>query len=371
MIFFKGRISVESLVQYLNGTVDESLINEIEKWIKTSRENYDFFNRLKDIWKNQEDLSSLLVDNRMSDWKKVAIACKDEKPAERPSKKIHVSLWWRRIAAAILLLVFSALGYFAGMIKQSNPARLATSGMHEITVPEGVKSKLKLSDGTILWINAGTTIRFPNSFVGATRDIWLDGEAYFEVSKDKAHPFYVHTSDVDVKVYGTKFNLKAYNDEDIFEATLIEGLVSLETRNMLNKVKEEVFLEPNHKAVYLKKKPKTLATEIIRAISQPIKPRQILISNPIEVEPVISWRDGRLEFYDETLENIAVKLERRYGVVMKMQDEEMKDLRYTGVLKNIISIEQALKAIQMTTDFDYEIRDNLVIIKDSGKNKKK
>ena len=131
---------------------------------------------------------------------------------------------------------------------------------------------MKLSDGTTLWINAGSHVRFPNAFDTESREIWLDGEAYFEVARDKNRPFIVHTSDLNVKVHGTKFNLKAYDDEDIFEATLIEGLVSLETRNMLGNIENEVFLKPNHKAIYLKKSTRNITNDIVQVVNEPLNP---------------------------------------------------------------------------------------------------
>ena len=142
----------------------------------------------------------------------------------------------------------------------------------------------------------------------------------------------------------------------------MEGIVSLETRNVLNNVKEEVFLKPNHKAIYLKKKGQiTGEEEITREISEPLRPKKILLTKPIQVEPAISWHEGKLIFIDESFESIVMKLERRYGVNIVMDNDQIKKIKYTGVLKNI-SIEQALKAMQLTTSFDYSIRENSIVI---------
>ena len=360
---FTSRTSIESLVNFIEGTANESVSHEIEQWINGSEENCVFFERFRQVWTNQEDLASLLADKRAEDWEKVSRVVNQNSGHEPDTKAKHFNWrWLQRIAAVFILIVFTTVAYFMGNKQEPLPFTEHASMYHEIVVPIGEKSELKLADGTIIWINAGSKVRFPNRFSGISRDIWLDGEAYFEVARDKEKPFLVHTSDLDVKVYGTKFNLKAYKEEDIIEATLIEGLVSLETRNILNNKKEEIFLKPNHKAIYLKKKSKTIENEIVRAVSEPLKPRKIIISNPIKAETSMSWRDGKLEFFEEPFENIAVKLERRYGI---------KKEKYSGVLKNI-SIEQALKAIQMTNDFDFRIEDNKVIItgNESKKNRK-
>lgn len=365
MIFFKGTMTIESLIGYINNTIDDSERQEVEQWINSRKENRVFFDNLQQIWNDQEDLTALLKENRLRDWQIVESAISDQKGETKQPKKNTLSLiWWKRIAAAVILFLFSIAGYFAGHINNSTqPSFLAgKSQYHQIVVPDGEKSRLELSDGSILWINAGSVVKFPISFSSESRDIWLDGEAYFEVAKDRQRPFLVHTNDVDVRVYGTKFNLKAYNKEDIFEATLIEGRVSLETRDIFNNTKEKVFLEPNQKAIYLKRKPKEISNEISKVVSEPVLPKKFMISKPVSVESAISWREGRLEFFEETLENIAIKLERRYGVVIQMEDKEIRKIRYSGVLKKV-SIEQALKAIQMTTDISYEIHDNNVIIK--------
>jgi ferric-dicitrate binding protein FerR (iron transport regulator) len=247
--------------------------------------------------------------------------------------------------------------------RNGNPVSAVKSHYNEVVVPKGEKSELLLSDGTKIWINACSNVRFPNQFDIESRDIWLDGEAYFEVASDKNRPFLVHTSELDVKVYGTKFNLKAYSDEDIIETTLVEGVISIETHGTLITKKEEVFLEPNHKAIYLKKKGKVIDKEqLAREIAEPLRPKKITLTKTVKVEPVISWHEGKLIFLDESFESIALKLERRYDVKISIDNEQIKKVRYTGVLKNI-SIEQALKALQLTTSFNYSIKDNSIIIK--------
>jgi len=358
-------ITIESLVNLIEGSGNDSVRDENTQWINANPENKEFFDRLRQVWAEQEDFTSLLKENREKDWKKVSSVFKDQNPIPSKGKTIRLySRWWQRIAAVFLLFICTTVGYFIGRENTQQAFLPGSVAYHEIVVPIGEKSEMTLSDGSRIWINAGSKVRFPNQFNDKSRDIWLDGEAYFEVASDKTKPFLVHTSDIDVRVYGTKFNLKAYADEDIIEATLVEGLVSLETRNLLNNTKEEVFLKPNHKAIYLKKRTKSLESEIIHEISSPLKPRKIVISNPIKVESSISWREGKLEFFEESFENIAVKLERRFGVEIRIEHDQIKKIKYTGVLKNI-SIEQALKAIQLTANFNYVINDNTVIITDN------
>lgn len=328
-----GNISLELLVGYIEETLDSSVKTEVMNWIEADPENKKFFHLFEEAWKNPQELNDLNEESRETDWQVISNALrKDADPAS--GKKLRIpKRWWLRAAGVLLLIAATTFTYYLGK-SDSQQVLVDKTAYHMIIVPKGEKSELMLSDGTRIWINAGSNVRFPNQFSGTTRDIWLDGEAYFEVAKDKTKPFMVHTSDLDVKVYGTKFNLKAYASEDIIETTLIEGIVSLETRNIFNRKKEEVFLKPNHKAIYLKKNaPIENKNEIVRDIAVPLRSKKILLSKPVQVEPAISWREGKLIFIDESFESIATKLERRFDVKIVIENEKMKQVKYTGVLK--------------------------------------
>jgi transmembrane sensor len=355
-----GNVSIEMLVSYIEGSADNSIRLTIEEWLTANPENRIFFDRLSEAWKNPQDLKALGKENIENDWKVIFDQLTD-KGSERKTRTVLLrSRWLWRAAGVILILICSGIGYFAGRENSLSPG-FSGRGFHQLVVPQGDRSELVLSDGSRVWVNAGSTLRFPNSFDSLSRDVWLDGEAYFEVTHDDKKLFLVHTSELDLRVHGTKFNVKAYSDEDIIEATLIEGSISLETRNLFNHKIQEVFLQPNHKAIYLKKKIEVKDINLIQEVSEPLQIKKIIVTNQIQVEPAISWREGKLVFVDETFENIAGKLERRFGVTINIESDELKRIKYTGVLKNI-SIEQALKAIQLSANFVYTINENAILI---------
>jgi transmembrane sensor len=351
-------VTVNLLVDYIEGSADNSIKAQVEKWLEADVENKLFFNRLNEAWKNPKDLEALDTESMDNDWRIISEKLSEGGSSNKSRSFVSKYRWLWRAAAIVLLLLASGIGYFVGR-ENSQPLSFSNKGYHLLVVPQGQRSQLTLSDGSRVWVNAGSTIRFPNSFDNVSRDVWLDGEAYFEVTHDKNKPFLVHTSELDVKVHGTKFNVKAYSAENIIEATLIEGSVSLQSHNLFSQ--QEVFLQPNHKAIYFKKKPEIKDVEIAREVTEPLQIKKIIISKPVQVEPAISWREGKLVFMDETFENIAVKLERRFGVTIKIENEQLKKIKYTGVLKNI-SIEQALKAIQLSANFGYTINDNTIVI---------
>jgi ferric-dicitrate binding protein FerR (iron transport regulator) len=355
------KVNIGLLVSYLEGFATDHEKETVDKWIHENPDNEKNFRIFKEAWSNPHELASLSSEAINSDWDKIRIqAGKFRNIHSRAKTKMLFAPWLKRIAGILVFLAAIWTAYFLGN-RNTHSVLSGHSGYNKIVVPKGEKSQLILSDGTKIFVNAGSTLRFPDHFSAETRDVWLDGEAFFEVTKDKARPFLVHTSELDVKVHGTKFNLKAYDEENIIETTLVEGIVSLETRNLFNQTVESVFLEPNHKAIYLKKSTKIVNNEIKREVEQPLEPKKIIISKPVEVEPAISWREGKLIFIDETFDNIAVKLERRYGVNIEITNDEIKHVRYTGILKNV-SIEQALKAIQLTTNIAYSIHENSIVI---------
>jgi len=357
---YSGNISLELLVGYIEESLNSSDKDQVMQWIESDPENRKYFELLEEAWKNPRELMDLDRENREHVWKVISSAM--EKDLTLPVKRSRsMYRWWFRAAGFLLLIAATTLAYFLGT-RNSSVVNAVQQHYNEVVVPMGEKSELLLSDGTRIWVNAGSNIRFPSQFETESREIWLDGEAYFEVANDKNRPFLVHTSELDVKVYGTKFNLKAYSDEDIIETTLVEGVVSLETRDAFNILKEEIFLKPNHKAIYLKKKGQVVDKEqIAREIAEPLIPKKIILTKTVKVEPTISWHEGKLIFLDESFESIALKLERRYDVKITIETDEIKKLRYSGVLKNV-SIEQALKALQLTTPFNYSIKENSIVI---------
>lgn len=351
----------ESLVRFIEGSADEQSASIITEWLDSDTANRRFFSQIREIWLNRSELSELMGGTMERDLEKVVREIKTHQ--EEKVKRVPVPSFntlWRKIAAAALVLIAIGAAYFAGRTHTS-PLRAADVRYNELIVPKGQRSKVVLSDGTSIWLNAGSKLRFPSDFMGDTREVWLDGEGLFNVTRDTSRLFYVHTADLDIKVHGTIFNLKAYSFEDIIETTVVEGLVSFEEKKKSSLKSKDVYLEPNHKAVFIRNANARVTEEVKREISQPIELQKIIVTDPISVEPVISWAEGRLIFSDETLENIAEKLERKYDVQIQLDNQRIKNLRYTGVLKNV-SIEQALKALQLTTGFQYTIHENYIRI---------
>ncbi len=212
--------------------------------------------------------------------------------------------------------------------------KVTKSVLHTVEVPVGGEFDLTLADGTRVWLNSDTKFRFPTYFSGETREVYVEGEAYFAVSKDAEHPFIVHTGGARVKVLGTEFNLCAYPEERVV-TTLAKGKVEVADGTC------KVCLQPGEQAIYNKS------------------------VNNIEVRKVdvtlySSWLKGVFEFENMSLREIGKQLSRWYGVIFEFDDVGTGDRRFTGGIKKYIPLYQSLDILEKTTNVMFRIKDNVI-----------
>lgn len=206
--------------------------------------------------------------------------------------------------------------------------------MNRLVIPRGGEFNLTLSDGTRVWLNAETELRYPVQFNGKERVVYLKGEAYFEVSKNKEKPFLVQVDDMSVKVYGTEFNVNTYNK---IETVLVTGSVGM------NQGGKEVLLKPNQKGVFDQ------------------------VSGKITVEDVdvlayVSWKNGDFIFRNESLNSIMDKLSRWYGLEVLYQDAGLQDVRLSGNLKRYKDVRELFVSFEKISDARFKVQGNKVIV---------
>ena len=173
-------------------------------------------------------------------------------------------------------------------------------GLNQLIVPFGKRAYLLLSDGSRVWLNSGSKLTFPPAFKGLTREVYLDGEALFEVAKNAGKPFYVKTEFFQTKVYGTKFNIQAYKQDDNFSIVLVEGKISLNSNEQLKA--PEVFLVPNQRAT-ISKETKTFE-----------------ITNVENTAFYTAWVEGYLTFNNEKVSNVLKRVSRYYNVIIDAEN---------------------------------------------------
>jgi transmembrane sensor len=212
-----------------------------------------------------------------------------------------------------------------------------------LTIPYGRTFELTLSDGTKAFLNAGSSLKYPIQFLeGMDRKVFVTGEVFLDVAKDKHHPFLVKAENLNVKVYGTQFNIQAYPEDDIAEVVLVEGSVGLYTNKdgsgELNK-----RLEPGYKASYDKKNKKITTDSVITEI-------------------YTSWMKGELVFRNMSFDNILKKMERHYDVKIINKNEELSKEMFNASFGNKPAIEEVFEELKVTYHLDFKINGNTITI---------
>ena len=209
---------------------------------------------------------------------------------------------------------------------------------HTLAVPVGGEYHFTLADGTRVWVNSASEVRFPNCFSGGKREIYVKGEVYLEVARDEKHPFVVHAGENEVRVLGTRFNLTAYPDEQEVITTLVEG--SVEFWNDQSSIR----LKPGEQSV-LDRETNNLEKQ------------------KVDVSIYTSWVSGTYEYERMPLSDITRQLSRWYDVQFVYETTEFSNHPFTGVVKRDQSLEEVLSIIEKTTNIKFKISGRTIIIK--------
>lgn len=327
---------------------DEIILSD---WINESAANKEHFIKTCAIW----DISGSLVDtkqfNSVKGWKRFSNLV-------NPRFRVReISIRLGQIAA--ILLVGLMMGYFLLQLNLNHQANSYIVNQ----APLGSQSKVILPDGSNVWINAGSSIKYRSDFNQKERRLLLSGEAYFDVETNKKKPFIVIASGVCVEATGTNFNVRAYTEEDFIEATLEEGIVSVNTLGAKNK--DNIVLEPNQNLTVYKEQTlvdeKNPGNDPFRYTEVAPKIRRVEIKSDISVELYTSWKDGKLIINSEKLGQLAMKLERIYDVKFHFENELVQNYKYTGILEDV-TLEQVISAIEIAAPVKHKIKGKDVYI---------
>ena len=360
--------------KYLQNELNDSEKEELANWVKSNQKNNHYFSQLKNIW-----LFSGInkTDNNIDlekEFEIIKLKLGDAENHNKPRYKLYKQNKYSKTIINYILKVaaFVLLFYSIGLtILHINDKK---TEYNEVTTRRGEKSQLVLSDGTTIWLNSETKIKYPSRLKSNNINIYLDGEAYFNVTKKKNRKYIINTSMLNIEVLGTCFNVKSYPDEDIIETTLEKGSVLINPNKKQGKSNQSIILNPNQKATFIKNSEKINITKISSpdksSNQEPhkielkekvtIKPR-LIVSKQIDTELYTSWKDGRMVFRKESFFNLSKKMERWYDVQIIILDDELKDWKYTGIFEKE-TIEQALEALSMSMSFQYTIEQNLITI---------
>jgi ferric-dicitrate binding protein FerR (iron transport regulator) len=269
-----------------------------------------------------------------------------------PDEKRSNGRKWVFYAIGAVLLFFS-IGY-AVRLSNGSPS-VAAKQVSEVSTKAGSRSRLVLPDGSIVWLNAGSKLSYPEGFGADKREVTLSGEAYFDVRKHSI-PFIIHTRQITIRVLGTEFNVKSYPNEATTETSLVHGRVEV---FMEDRPGEVFTLKPNEKLVIANESDTARKSTSSKGSPTIVLGKIKLLEDSSIVET--SWVQNRLVFRDESFANIVRSMERWYNVSISIADPKLAEERLGGTFEKE-TVVQALKALQITTSFQFTMDEKGITI---------
>lgn len=302
--FFEGHASVEEM-------------KSIKEWAETSEENSKLLRRERKLF------NAIILSGRLKRMER-----------QTTKKKNYFIREFLKIASVVVITV----GVTAALFSVGKDRDDVNVAMQTITVPAGQRVNLDLPDGSNVWLNAGTTMKYPVSFMKGKREVILNGEAYFEVAHNEKSPFVVRTHAMDIEVLGTKFNVEAYSKKAVFEASLMQGKIRVKSPH---NEKTAVVLLPNYKTT--------------------LKDGRLVVSK-IDDYNVYRWKEGLYCFKSKRFTQIMEDLERYYDLKIQVDKKSIESVALTGKFRISDGLDYALRVLQKDVAFTYRRdKDNDVI----------
>jgi ferric-dicitrate binding protein FerR (iron transport regulator) len=383
---------IELIHAYYKAEISDEGVQHLQEWMKEDAANKHEFAKYLAMMKESNSLTELdQIDAKVA-WTKIKTAIPNQRK-ESKTRKLHT---WLPYAAAIVIIFgvsyflinqvndkygfdkdynfaeISEIGSKKAILtldggqqmqldeKQANvisekdgtiinkdssnalvyeARQLATKKLmyNKIEVPRGGEYSLTLADGTKVWLNSESSLRYPVQFTGKTRKVELIGEGCFKVAHNKKQAFIIKAKDTEVKVLGTTFNLSAYDDEEFIETTLVEGSVEVSTMGASE------ILKPGYQAI-VKRGDKRFEIK------------------KVNTDLYTSWTEGVFRFKDQSLEEICHQLSRWYNVEFFFTEREYRELRFTGAVKKEKSLDFALNMISKMVDVKFAIKNDRIIV---------
>jgi len=331
------------LEKYLNNLCTPQEVEEVIQWMNQQ----SFFNESKKLgeidWQQFKEEDSLVSNEKLDRLlDKIHHKLNIEEPRTTQIKKNNSLIGWISKAAAIIIIpVLTYLFYTISendkltnqITKLTNQITTVSVDSLEVIAPVGSRTVVELSDGSVVYLNYGSRIKYPQNFWGETRGVALTGEGYFEVAHNPDKPFVVHTDRIDVRALGTVFNVNAYPENSDIATTLVKGKVLVEEIKNNGNTETVKELMPGQHVKYEKN------TGIVK-------------SSLGQVEKYIAWKDGKLVFDNEPIDQVAQRLSRMFNVEIQV-NKEVKQYRYTVTFVDE-PLFQILELLSEATPIDYQ-----------------
>lgn len=332
------------ITKVISNEATESEIEDLLEWVDKDNVNKLFFEEFKEVWNTTAEFESGNDVENGIHYLRQRISFSEEKkytpifPVNNRSKKMK---WhYVKVAASILLIGVTAAFLYLNM----NPAAVKYK---TLVMPYGKKGSLHLSDGSTLEVNSGTKISFPEKFADDERLLKIEGEAFFEIAKDKNRPFIIEAGELEIQVLGTSFNLKSYKNDKILELGVKTGSVSISNKSSGDSTLSNIFyLEPGELIS-------------INVLDNTFKKQKV------DIDLLTSWTKETLVFNDKNLSEVAIMLQRWYNIPVILENDLLNNCEFMGEYKNE-SLRNILEALKFSIGIEYLIKDNEVIINGKG-----
>ena len=366
------------IIAELTGKIDDAGRNELENWKHESPEHLRLYNLYQSPDFIARKFEFIKEYSAIEAYQEFAGRVKQAKRQKR------TLVLYRYVAAVVLLFVLSGSFYFfhdtkdesiafvqkiqpgsckailtepdgtkidisdttflafvqKSVMSRKNEEEVVETLYHTITIPRGGEYDLLLSDGSRLRMNSESEIRVPVTFEKGQREVFMKGEIYFDIVRDSLAPFVVHTHQGDIRVLGTSFNVRDYQDENFLETTLVNGKVAFERGGNYS------YLKPGEQLRLNKEDGKTTV-------------------ETVDVLLYCSWKDGRFVFEKQRLEVIMNTIARWYNINVFYESSSVKDILFTGNIKRYSDLEQVVNMLKLINKIDIEIKDRNVFVRNN------
>ncbi|MEO8403230.1 MAG: FecR domain-containing protein [Chitinophagaceae bacterium] len=351
------------MARALNNEVSSVEQEELSCFLANDESLQQRFELLKRAWREEHDLYEDEDDAKAHISKIIYKAKTETEDLFIPSSRRRRRRRLVPISIALLIILAGTLFF----VKKHDALSI---DKEPLIAQKGSRTRSLLPDGSTVWLNAGSKLFFENDFTGKTREVRLEGEAFFDIVKNPSQPFIVHTSGIDIRVLGTAFNVKAYPEDANIETTLYRGLVQVFRQE--DAAKTPIVLTPNEKLVLPRHAASVESVVSERKNELPVikaAPAFTILSidsSKKESERFeTAWVYSRLEFRGENFEQLALKMERWFNVTISFADEKVKRLSFNGSFENETP-DQALASLKEAIgEFDYKIQGNEILISSS------
>jgi transmembrane sensor len=326
-------------------------LEELESFLRTDPELAKKVELIKKLWKTSGPFSNKQAETsfekhlqRLNGQPLIASSSPIPARAEPPvfitdiPRKKYYKLWWAAVAVAVL-----SFWVISGIGGDRSPELVNNT----VSTKPGFKASITLPDGSKVWLNADSKLTYDGKFDGQTREVYLSGEAFFDVAKDKSRPFIIHTRTINLKVLGTSFNVRSYDSDKETETSLVHGSVEI---TLTNNPDKKIVLKPGEKLL--------VKNALIDSLVKSPSPETVDEDGPIAVLT-------NMHYYgkDSSAVEIVLNMERWFKIKIVIKDEGLKRNRFTIPINEEDKLEDVLEALKTAEKLHYSIKDNEVVIK--------